>query len=161
MFEERFDELAGLAHRTAFRILGSRAEAEEVAQETMAKAYARWRRVRDHARPWVCRVAANEAIGVLRKRRSSPDLPQQAPAADDAALDRLDLQQALLTLPRRQREVLVLRYLLDLPERQVADELRISAGAVKTHAHRALGALRASLTLTPEVRSTDARTEVL
>jgi DNA-directed RNA polymerase specialized sigma24 family protein len=68
LFDDEFDDLAALAYRTAFRIVGTRAEAEEIAQETMTKAFVRWRRVSRHARPWVCRVAANEAIGLLRKR---------------------------------------------------------------------------------------------
>lgn len=68
-FDAEFDELAALAYQTAFRILGSRAEAEEVAQDTMVKAYLRWRRVQGHARPWVCRVAANGSLGIVRRRQ--------------------------------------------------------------------------------------------
>ena len=43
--------------------VGSRAEAQEVAQDTMIKAYLRWRKVQYHARPWVCRVAVNGSLG--------------------------------------------------------------------------------------------------
>ena len=48
-------------------------------------------------------------------------------------------------LPRRQREVLVLRYYSDLSEAQIADALQISSGAVKSHASRGISALRESL----------------
>ena len=58
-FDDEFDELAGLAYQMAFQVLGSRADAEDIAQDTMTKAYVRWRRVQHHARPWVCRVAIN------------------------------------------------------------------------------------------------------
>lgn len=148
-FDDDFDELAAVAYRTAFRILGSRAEAEEVAQETLTKALMRWRGIRSHARPWVCRVAANEAIGVLRKRRRVPAGADAAHVATDAAVDRLDLQRALLSLPRRQRQVMVLRYLLDMAESDVASELGMALGTVKAHAHRALVALRVAMR--PEV----------
>src|SRR3954471_21515627 len=145
-FDDDFDELTSLAYRTAFRVLGSRPEAEEVAQETTIRALVRWRRVRSHARPWVCRVAANEAIGILRKRRTVVlDETVASARGDEATGDRIDVQRALLALPRRQREVLVLRYLVDLPEAEVAAELGITLGTVKTHAHRALAALRIAL----------------
>jgi RNA polymerase sigma factor (sigma-70 family) len=139
-FTDEFDELAQLAYRTAFRVLGSRSEAEEVAQETLTKALVRWRRVQHHARPWVCRVAANHSVGILRKRRPTPT--DAADRRTEIGVDRVDLQRALLTLPARQREVLVLRYLLDLPEADVARELGLRVGTVKTHAHRALAAMR-------------------
>jgi RNA polymerase sigma factor (sigma-70 family) len=53
---------------------------------------------------------------------------------------------ALAELPRRQREVLALRYYLDLSEREIAETLGISAGAVKSHASRGAAALRTHLT---------------
>ena len=52
---------------------------------------------------------------------------------------------ALALLPRRQRECVVLRYWLDLPEREIADTLGIAAGSVKSHLHRGLAALETSL----------------
>ena len=98
-FTEAFDELAQLAYGMAFRVLGSRSEAEEVAQETLTKALVRWRRVQSHARPWVCRVAVNEAIGILRRRHDSHTVAT-VPRADGVA-DRVDLQRALLSLSTR------------------------------------------------------------
>lgn len=145
-FDDEFDELAALAYQTAFRILGSRSEAEEVAQDTMTKAYLRWRRVQGHARPWVCRVAVNGALGVLRRRRE-PE-PHQSMVRDSfqtGVADRVDLQRLLSALSRRQRDVIALRYLADLPEADVAAELGISVGTVKTHAHRGIELLRQRL----------------
>jgi RNA polymerase sigma factor (sigma-70 family) len=52
---------------------------------------------------------------------------------------------ALAGLPRRQREVLVLRHYLHLSEREIAETLRISSGAVKSHASRGAAALRRNL----------------
>lgn len=153
-FEDRFEELAPLAYRTAFRIVGRRSEAEEIAQETMAKAMQRWSRIHTHARPWVCRVAANDALGVVRKRarRARVVITTLAEPADagDSSVDRIDLQRVLIDLPKRQREVVMLRFVADLTEREVADELGVSLGTVKTHVRRGLDALRVALSLDPD-----------
>jgi RNA polymerase sigma factor (sigma-70 family) len=64
----------------------------------------------------------------------------------------LVLARALRSIPRRQRQVIVLRYLADLPSDEVARTLRISPGTVKVHIHRGLQTLRARLGPTfPEV----------
>lgn len=144
IFDDEFDDLATLAYQTSFRILGSRAEAQEVAQDTMVKAYLRWRRVRGHARPWVCRVAVNASLGIVRRRRHGRwdvDI-ERGPGFQSQVADRVDLQRMLTSLSRRQRDVVTLRYLADMSEADVADELGISVGAVKTHAHRGLATLR-------------------
>jgi RNA polymerase sigma factor (sigma-70 family) len=59
--------------------------------------------------------------------------------------ERMDLTRALRRLPRRQRQVVVLRYLADWSEIDVAGELGCSTGAVKSHASRGLAALRRHL----------------
>lgn len=161
-FDERFGELAAIAHRVAYRILGDRADAEEVAQEALARAFARWRSVAGHAEPWVARVATNLAIGRWRKRRPTLSLVDAHGASvDDAsalALERHGLVAALERLPRRQREVVVLRYLADLPEKAVAEQLGTTVGSVKQHAHRAMARLRSDLgpdlrEVVPDVRA--------
>jgi RNA polymerase sigma-70 factor (ECF subfamily) len=146
-YDQRFAALSAIAHRVAFRVLGDRAEAAEVAQEAMARAYVRWASVAQHAEPWVARVATNLAIGVWRRRRPTLPLGDAALGSDamSIALERHGLVAALTRLPRRQREVLALRYLADLPEAEVADQLRTSVGTVKQHAHRGLARLRAEL----------------
>jgi RNA polymerase sigma factor (sigma-70 family) len=144
-FDDEFDELAALAYQTAFRILGSRHEAEEVAQDTMTKAYLRWRKVQRHARPWVCRVAVNGSLGIVRRRRRHQQLDEPHAGFQTAVADRVDLQRLLASLSGRQRDVVALRYLADLSELEVAEELGISVGTVKTHAHRGIATLRQHL----------------
>jgi RNA polymerase sigma-70 factor (sigma-E family) len=145
-FEDRFDELARLAYRVAFRILGDREEARDLTQETLARAYSRWSRVDGHASGWVVRVATNLALDRTRRKARVRSAPPPRPAADPAtAAERADLVQVLRDLPRRQREVVVLRYLADLPEAEVAAALGLSPGTVKSHASRGLAALRAAL----------------
>lgn len=156
-FDDRFEVLTAIAYRVAFRLLGDRGEAEEVAQEALARAFARWSVVGRHDEPWVARVATNLAIGRWRRRRPTErfaeSLHAPRPVDDAHVLDRLALLDALSRLPKRQREVVVLRYLADLPERDVAHAMHTSVGTVKQHAHRALQRLRLDLTplaLAPE-----------
>jgi RNA polymerase sigma factor (sigma-70 family) len=70
-FEEAFPVLLRDAYRVAYRLLGNRTEAEDVAQEACARAYSRWSSVRDHAEPWCVRVASNLALDLLRRRTRS------------------------------------------------------------------------------------------
>src|SRR5580704_3333043 len=67
-FEEVFPVLIRDAYRVAYRLLGDRSEAEDVAQEACARTYSRWSSVRDHAEPWCVRVASNLALDTLRAR---------------------------------------------------------------------------------------------
>ncbi|HVU74818.1 MAG TPA: sigma-70 family RNA polymerase sigma factor [Mycobacteriales bacterium] len=147
-YEDAFATLYALAYRVAYRILGVRAEAEDVAAETMARACDRWDRLRDDPQPWVVTVAARQALDVARgwarrRRLAPPPAPTTVP--DPHVEERVDLQRVLRKLPRRQREVVALRYLADLSEADTAAALGISAGAVKTHASRGLAALRTVL----------------
>lgn len=146
-YDEHFDGLYRISYRVAYRILGSSAEAEDVAQETMAKAYSRWWRIRPDAARWVSRVSANNAIDVWRKRSKTDLLPHDLVRAHDGepVLERLALVDALSRLSRRQREVVVLRYLAGYPEADVAEILDCSVGTVKTHASRGLRTLRSTL----------------
>lgn len=146
-YEEQFAGLYRISFRVAYRILGSTAEAEDVAQETMTKAYGRWWRIRPDAARWVSRVSANNAIDVWRKR-SRQDLTGEDLVRShegEPILERLALVEALSRLSRRQREVVVLRYLAGYPEADVAEILDCSVGTVKTHASRGLKTLRNTL----------------
>lgn len=155
-FDECIDALAAIAHRVAYRVLGSRADAEEVAQDVLARAFVRWRRIHGHAEAWVARVAANEAISVWRRRRPTVGLDDvdrlvvgsgRGDGGGDVAnvLLRIGLVEAVRLLPKRQREVVVLRHLAGCSEREVAEALGLTVGSVKQHAHRGLVRLRADL----------------
>ena len=147
-FEEAFPRLYADAYRVAYRLLGDRSEAEDVAQEACARAYSRWSSVHDYAEPWCVRVAGNLALDLLRARtravrRHERLVTEHVRTAGSAGSDeRLDLYAALADLPRRQREAVVLRYLGDQSEEQTAALLGLSVGSVKTHASRGLARLR-------------------
>jgi RNA polymerase sigma-70 factor (sigma-E family) len=145
-FELAFDGLYRLAYRVAYRILGDRSDAEDVAQEALARAALRWSKLHERPEGWVSRVAANQAIDRYRRRRRQPPmLAGPLGIVDERLGERGDLVAALRRLPRRQREVVVLRYLADFSEADVALALGCSVGAVKSHAARGLAALRRHL----------------
>jgi DNA-directed RNA polymerase specialized sigma24 family protein len=92
-------------------------------------------------------VASNLAIDRYRRRkRAAPPLTGPVGIVDPHLGERGDLVVALRRLPRRQREAVVLRYLADLSEVQVALEMGCSVGAVKSHGARGLTSLRRHLT---------------
>jgi RNA polymerase sigma-70 factor (sigma-E family) len=145
-FESFFGRVFARAVAVAQQVTGDRASAEDAAVEALAKAHFRWKRIggqpwRD---AWVYKVAVNEAI----RRLPRPVPAQPSPTADDPT-DHVALRQALTAalrqLPRRQREAIVLRYLLDFSEAEVAAALGVSQGTVKTHLHRGIATLRRSI----------------
>ncbi len=145
-FEGAFDELFDRARCLATRLLGDRTRGEDTAAEALARTWLHWSKVRnlDHQVAWVLRVTTNLCLDQLRRRRPVVVI---APALDptDAVALRLALAAALRSLPRRQREVVVLRHLADLPETEVASVLGITPGTVGAHLHRGLASLRARL----------------
>ena len=133
-------------------LTGSAQEAEDLVQEALAKSLRRWRRVRaDNPVAYTRRVMINTHLTRWRRwgaRVRLGDVPETA--ADDAGLRRGEdwdtLRRALTLLPPRQRAVLVLRYLEDLPDTTIAELLGCSPGTVRSYAARGLAALRPVLT---------------
>ena len=122
-------------------------EAEEAVAEAFARAWASWPKVRRAQSPaaWVVRTAVNANISWWRKRRreTTSDAPSEQPATEvDGSTD---LVAAVRRLPPRQREVVVLRYLLDLDTAATARSLGIAPGTVAAHLHHAIAALREQL----------------
>jgi RNA polymerase sigma-70 factor (sigma-E family) len=134
--------------RAILASVSDRHQAEELTAEAFARAWAAWRRVRDHPAPaaWVVRTALNTHISWWRRRRREVAWDAGAvgehTADDDATLVGSVLVAALRRLPIRQREVVVLRVFLDLDTRATAASLGIAEGTVKSHLSRATAALR-------------------
>jgi len=126
--------------------------AEELVGEAFARAWTGWAKVRRHASPaaWIVRVALNTRVSWWRRRRREVPLAHHDTAHDDlkSGLDR-DVTAALLRLPQRQREVVALRFLLDLDTDTTARALGIAPGTVTAHLARATSVLRRQL-LSPE-----------
>ncbi len=148
-FEDSFDELWALAYKVAYRMTGSRPQAEDVAQATMERAFGQWRQVHGHSAPWVVRVATNLVLDLVRREDvASRHVARgvESPAADHQVDVRAELRSALAELPDRQRSVVVLRHLYGYSVEETAQTLGITGGSVKTHSHRAIAALRDALT---------------
>jgi RNA polymerase sigma-70 factor (ECF subfamily) len=134
---------------SALAVAVGRDQAADVVQEAFVRANARWSKVRKMDRPgaWVRRVALNLATdhhrGLARRRRYAPLLAPEE-WCEQTPRDK-DLADALAQLPQRQRLVVVLHYLMDLPVAQVAFELGISDGTVKATLHSARANLRKRL----------------
>jgi RNA polymerase sigma-70 factor (sigma-E family) len=128
--------------------------AEEVVQDSFVAMHGAWRRLRDSekALSYLRQSVVNRSRSVLRHRivvdRNAPKPAPDEPSAEHGAfalLDRSAVIAALRKLPPRQREALVLRFYADMSEAQIADAMRISRGAVKSHTARAMQALRVVL----------------
>jgi RNA polymerase sigma-70 factor (ECF subfamily) len=137
-----FDRLVG----QLYLVTGNLQDAEDVVQEALTRAAVRWSRLRRYRVPeaWVRRVAMNLASDRFRRARRRlavtvrlrVDLESRQPPADVPGLT-----EALRVLPMAQRKAVVLHHLLDLPVDQVAAELGVPVGTVKSRLARARGAL--------------------
>jgi len=146
-----------------------RAEAEDLLQGVLERAYRRWGRICRDGDPerYVRRMLVNASVDRWRRLRRRPELPVRAPdagqvladhsVADQYRLvaDRDQLLRALAILPVRQRAVIVLRYLEDLSEAQTSAVLGCSEGTVKSQASRALAKLRESVGAEPAGESSE------
>lgn len=164
--DERRHRLAEL-HRGEYRslvrlaalLVDERGAAEEIVQEAFVRLDRSWDRVTDPDRldAYLRSIVLNLARSGMRRRRVALRHAERgsptpaAAAADERAVlreDQAEVLAALRTLPTRQREVLVLRFWQDATETEIADALGISVGSVKTHLHRALGAMTTKLEAT-------------
>ncbi|MFN2588203.1 MAG: RNA polymerase sigma factor [Actinomycetota bacterium] len=127
---------------------GDRRVAEELAQETLARVWRKWPVVHGLDRPdaWAQRVAINLANSYLRRLVAERRARSRVPPPRHSELPPVDVvvtvRRAVGSLPRRQREAVLLHYYLDLPLAEVAERMGTTPGAVKSLLHRAVGRLR-------------------
>lgn len=146
--------------RLAWLLVHDQQVAEDVAQEAFVATYRRWSSLRsaDAGLAYLRAATVNGARSALRKRgvreryaaaqSAAPDVTRLVDSAETTAMSssqRTEVLAVLADLPMRQREVLVLRYYLDLSESDIASALGVSRGAVKSHASRGISTLRARL----------------
>jgi RNA polymerase sigma-70 factor (ECF subfamily) len=132
---------------------GSRAAAEDAVQEALLRAWERSEKGEEieSMQAWITTVALNltrSGLRRLRSERRAKSRLREAGWGEDPALDAgrtVDVERALATLPRRQREAVVLRYYLQLDTREVAVALGVSEGTVKSTLFRARAALADAL----------------
>jgi len=133
-----------------FAVTGDLAEAENVLQEAYARAFVRWSRVRGYDRPeaWVRRVAINLAAMAdrsLRRRARALLRLGPPPLVPELSPEAIDLHDALRALPLGQRQVIVLHHLVGLPVEEIAGELRLAPGTVKSRLARGRTAMAGTL----------------
>jgi RNA polymerase sigma-70 factor (ECF subfamily) len=159
-----YEELVRMHQQVAFRtacLVASPSDAEEAAQDAFVKAWRALPRFRAGApfRPWLLAIVANEArtrrraagrreawtLRAAREQMASGDAAQSPEVAILSGERRDELLAALARLGERDRTVLSLRYLLELPEREIAAVLACRPGTVKSRLSRATERLRAEL----------------
>lgn len=140
--------------RLAAFLLGSATHAEDIAQDAFIKIASARLDDPDKAFAYLQRIVVNECrsmhrhwavVGRHERRLQVVRHQQSAEETVRAAFDRSELVTALRELSPRKRQVVVLRHYCDLSEREVADLLGISVGAVKSATSRALADLAISL----------------
>lgn len=148
LFRERHVELV----RLALLVVGDLATAEDVVQDAFEQLHRRWHTLRrqSSALDYVRSTVLNRGRSVLRRRgvarRYEPRIATPASVEDRSAVEQRSVfLDAFRLLPRRQREVLALRYYLDLSVADTAAVLRLSEGTVRSTASRGLAALARSL----------------
>jgi RNA polymerase sigma factor (sigma-70 family) len=147
-------EVAVLYARTWPRLIGvlvsiggSRADAEEVAQDAYVKLLGRWDSIRRYDDPeaWVRAVAVRTLVSRLRRQqvaaKAAAKLLGRTREVRGPDGDALDVAAALARIPPAQRAVVVLHHVMDLPIEQIADELELPPGTVKSRLARARQAL--------------------
>lgn len=165
MAAEDFDELYrahyGNVVAMAYALTGDLVEAQDLAQEGFCRAWQRWRKIAGYDDPvaWVRRVVGNLASSRWRRlavarRHLRRERPGEVPALGP---DHVALVAALRSLPETQRRAIVLHHLADLPVAEVARELGVADGTVKSWLHRGRATLAAQLSdpTTAEVTSHD------
>ena len=137
--------------RVAYLLTGDRHAAEDAAQTALVRTYSAWSRVRnDEPYGYARRVLSNYVTDQWRRpirenaTETMPDVTAPRDVAEDVA-KRRSLVAALSALSAKERAVIVLRHYLDLPEAEVASELGLSLGTVKSLNARGLAKLRVSL----------------
>jgi RNA polymerase sigma factor (sigma-70 family) len=151
-FDAAYPRLVSAATGAAQRFFRfDTSQVEDAVAETMARTFERWERVRRHDNPvgWVVVCAKNVCLEQLRKnsRQAQATSAQQEDVdifidlSDETAVS-VTISNALDQLSKRQRDVAVLRYLMDCDEKTTAEAMGTSVGKVKTAAHEARGRLR-------------------
>jgi RNA polymerase sigma-70 factor, ECF subfamily len=149
-FESMIGPLVEPGLRLAFSMLGDRAEAEDATQEAITRAWKRLPQLRDRGqlRPWFFAIVANQCRNMRRTQwfgtlRFAEIFRPARPT--ESHVERIDVARGLSRLPMGDRQVLFMRFYLDLPVEEIALTLGISPAAAKGRIYRACHRLRPDL----------------
>lgn len=160
------DAYKGLVYSLSYRLLNNSTEAEDAAQETFLAVFRGLGTFRQGAplAPWISRIAHNQCMRRLRKRRPSTvsleerrsedveplaqRVPDEAPPPEmllERSELRSEIEAAIASLPTHYQTAVTLRYLHDFSYAEVSETLNLPVGTVKTQLHRARKLLRERL----------------
>jgi RNA polymerase sigma-70 factor (ECF subfamily) len=133
----------------AYALSGSRLAAEDIAQDAFLGAFRDWERIH-HPSAWVRKVAVRRAGRTVRRRLLEAGalarlLAGRGPAVAELPEEDAEVWRAVRALPRRQAQVIALRYVADAPVAEIAQTLGLAEGTVKAQLHRARHALATRL----------------
>ena len=134
--------------RTAYLLTRDHALAEDLLQTALTKAWFAWSRIESDPEPYVRKILVNTFATWWRRKwngeqaYAEPPEPPASRGEHDGADQRHDLWDAMGRLPRKQRAVIVLRFVEDLSEAETARLLGIAPGTVKSQTSKALAKLR-------------------
>lgn len=144
-----WDEVHRICLSFAFRYAKNRTEAEDIAQDSVMRAWRKRETLRNGAarKSWLATIVRNEALRELARKRPAPtDTLDAWQGSDDervlATVERADLHAALERLNKRDRQLVRLRYDEDLTQEAIAHRLGIPLGTVKVRLHRVRAKLR-------------------
>jgi RNA polymerase sigma-70 factor, ECF subfamily len=144
-----WDEVHRICLSFAFRYAKNRTEAEDIAQDSMVRAWRKRATLRksEARKSWLATIVRNEALREFARKRPAPsDIIEVAHGSDDervlATVERADLHAALERLNKRDRQLVRLRYDEDMTQEAIAHRLGIPLGTVKVRLHRVRAKLR-------------------
>lgn len=134
-------------HAVCFRLLGSEDDALDAVQTTFVRAFRELPRFRGESslKTWIYRIAVNEALTLIRRRRPTTELSEVLPSPGDAGasvVEQAAVQAALRRLKPDLRAILVLRFWEELDYREIGAVMKLNPPAVKMRLHRARAAFR-------------------
>lgn len=153
-YKSEYNPLLGMA----IALISDPNAAEDLVQEVLITAHDRWDRLSQYENPraWLRRVLINRATSRRRRlgseMRALTRLGAPDPSPPDLSAETAEVWDQVRRLPRRQQQAIVLHYVGELTVREVADVMGCSPGAVKSHLHRARGALEEPLSAYTEER---------
>lgn len=148
-FAARVTELSKSAFSVAYVLLGNASDCEEAASAAILSAYENLGKLRSAVsfRAWFLKILKNECYGILRRRARLLPLGEELPAECESLPARnIDLQRALMQLPKSQRVAVVLQVIEGYRIDEIARILDVPSGTVKSRLSRAKQALKQALT---------------
>jgi RNA polymerase sigma factor (sigma-70 family) len=153
-FDELYDKYYLMLFRTAYLILGNSYDAEDVTQDAFVSIYVNIKSLKDpdKLKPWMFSILKNSAYKKYKnKKRELPDeeiqlkVDKETYTIEDEFVVKSEIQDALMSLNKKQREVIVLFYYNDLTIKEIASALGVFEGTVKSRLFKARKVLKKEL----------------